>query len=84
MESEIFEHLGNWFHKDVIKRRQYRAESIDRWDQLGQIGFYPEVNLFLTFGAGESHFDVQAIHRKVSILASPPPSAETIEALRRL
>ena len=74
----------NWFHKDMVKRRQYRTESIDRWDQFAQLGFYPEVNLFLTFGAGESFFDAQAIHRRIAMLASPPPSKETIEMLRRL
>ena len=84
MEPKIFEHLGNWFHKDMVKRRQYRTESIDRWDQFAQLGFYPEVNLFLTFGAGESFFDAQAIHRRIAMLASPPPSKETIEILRRL
>ncbi len=84
MEPKIFEHLGNWFHKDMVKRRQYRTESIDRWDQFAQLGFYPEVNLFLTFGAGESFFDAQAIHRRIAMLASPPPSKETIEMLRRL
>ena len=84
MKAKAFEHLGNWFHKDLVKRRQYRAESIDRWDQLRQIGFIPEVNLLLTFGSGESQFDAQAIHRKIAMLASPPPSKETIEMLRRL
>lgn len=84
MEPKIFEHLGNWFHKDLVKRRQYRAESIDRWDQLGQLGFYPEINLMLTFGAGEASFDAQAIHRKIAMLASPPPSEETMQMLRRL
>ena len=84
MAPKMFEHLGNWFHKDMVKRRQYRAESIDRWDKFTKIGFYPEVNIMLTFGAGNSQFDVQAIHRKVSMLASPPPSKETIEMLRRL
>lgn len=84
MEPKAFEHLGNWFHKDMVKRRQYRTESIDRCDQLRQIGFIPEANLLLTFGAGESLFDAQAIHRKIAMLASPPPSKETIEMLRRL
>ena len=84
MEAKIFEHLGNWFHKDLIKRRQYRNESIDRWDSLAQIGFFPEVNLLLTFAEGEDLFDAQAIHRKIAMLASPPPSEETIEMLRRL
>lgn len=84
MEPKAFEHLGNWFHKDMVKRRQYRTESMDRWDQLRQIGFVPEANLLLTFGAGESMFDAQAIHRKIAMLASPPPSKETIEMLRRL
>jgi len=84
MQSKIFEHLGNWFHKDLAKRRQYRTESIDRWDSFAQIGFFPEVNLFLTFAEGENLFDAQAIHRKIAMLASPPPSEETIEMLRRL
>ena len=84
MKPKIFEHLGNWFHNDFVKRRQYRAESIDRWDQFAQIGFYPEINLMLTFGAGEATFDAQAIHRKIAILAAPPPSEETIAMLRRL
>lgn len=84
MESKAFEHLGNWFHKDLVKRRQYRTESIDRWDQFRQLGFVPEVNLLLTFGSGDSSFDAQAIHRKIAMLASPPPSKETIEMLRRL
>lgn len=84
MEPKIFEHLGNWFHKDLVKRRQYRAESVDRWDQFSQIGFYPEINLMLTFGTGGGAFDAQAIHRKIALLASPPPSKETIEMLRRL
>ena len=84
MNPKIFEHLGNWFHKDMVKRRQYRTESIDRWDQFAQLGFYPEVNLLLTFGAGESFFDAQAIHRKIAMLAAPPPSEETMEMLRRM
>ena len=84
MKPKIFEHLGNWFHKDMVKRRQYRTESIDRWDQFAQLGFYPEVNLLLTFGAGESFFDAQAIHRKIAMLAAPPPSEETMEMLRRM
>jgi hypothetical protein len=84
MESKIFEHLGNWFHKDLVKRRQYRKESVERWDSFASIGFFPEVNLFLTFAEGENLFDAQAIHRKIAMLASPPPSEETIEMLRRL
>lgn len=84
MESKIFEHLGNWFHKDLVKRRQYRNESVERWDSFSQIGFFPEVNLFLTFAEGEDLFDAQAIHRKIAMLASPPPSEESIEMLRRL
>ena len=84
MKPKIFEHLGNWFHKDLIKRRNYRTESIERWDSFAQIGFFPEVNLYLTFAEGENLFDAQAIHRKIAILASPPPSEETIELLRRL
>ena len=84
MMPQIFEHLGNWFHKDLIKRRQYRTESIERWDSFAQIGFFPEVNLFLTFAEGEDLFDAQAIHRKIAMLAAPPPSEETIEMLRRL
>lgn len=84
MKSKIFEHLGNWFHKDLVKRRQYRNESIERWDSFAQIGFFPEVNLLLTFAEGEDLFDAQAIHRKIAALASPPPSEETMELLRRL
>ena len=84
MEPKIFEHLGNWFHKDLVKRRQYRNESIERWDSFASIGFFPEVNLLLTFAEGENLFDAQAIHRKIAMLASPPPSEETIEMLRRL
>ena len=84
MVPKIFEHLGNWFHKDLVKRRQYRSESIERWDSFAQIGFFPEVNLFLTFAEGEDLFDAQAIHRKIAMLASPPPSEETIEMLRRM
>ncbi|MBQ6439568.1 MAG: hypothetical protein IJJ06_05420 [Mogibacterium sp.] len=84
MMPKIFEHLGNWFHKDLVKRRQYRNESIERWDSFAHIGFFPEVNLFLTFAEGEDLFDAQAIHRKIAMLASPPPSEETLEMLRRL
>ena len=84
MKPNIFEHLGNWFHKDLNKRKSYRHESIDRWDSFAQIGFFPEVNLFLTFAEGENLFDAQAIHRKVAMLASPPPSEETMDVLRRL
>ena len=84
MEPKIVEHLGNWFHKDLIKRRQYRSESIDRWDEFRWLGFYPEVNLLFTFGMGDSLFDAQAIHRKIAMLASPPPSEETINMLKRL
>ncbi len=84
MEPKIFEHLGNWFHKDLVKRRQYRTESIDRWDQFARIGFYPEINLMLTFGASEGAFDAQAIHRKIAMLSVPPPSEDTINMLRRL
>lgn len=84
MKPKIFEHLGNWFHKDMVKRKKYRNESVDRWDEFMKLGFYPEVNLMLTFGAGESFFDAQAIHRKIAMLASPPPSKEAMEMLRRL
>lgn len=84
MKPKIFEHLGNWFHRDLVKRRQYRTESVDRWDQFAQIGFYPELNLLLTFGAGDSDFDAQAIHRKIAMLSVPPPSEDTINMLRRL
>lgn len=84
MKPNIFEHLGNWFHKDLNKRKSYRHESIERWDAFAQIGFFPEVNLFLTFAEGENLFDAQAIHRKVAMLASPPPSEETMDILRRI
>lgn len=84
MKPKIFEHLGNWFHRDLVKRRQYRTESVDRWDQFAQIGFYPELNLLLTFGARDSGFDAQATHRKIAMLSVPPPSEHTINMLRRL
>lgn len=84
MRPVLFEHLGNWFHSNPSKRSRYRADSVTRWDQYAEIGFSPESNLFLTFGIDETHFDAQAIHRKVAMLASPPPSMETIEMLSRL
>lgn len=83
MTPKIFEHLGNWFHSNLAKRSRYRTDAVTRWDQLAEIGFFPESNLLLTFGADENNFDAQAIHRKIAMLAAPPPSEETMNMLRR-
>ncbi len=83
MTPKIFEHLGNWFHSNPAKRSRYRSDAVTRWDQLAEIGFFPETNLLLTFGSDENNFDAQAIHRKIAMLASPPPSEETMNMLRR-
>ena len=83
MSSVIMEHLGSWFHSNIAKRSRSRSDAIARWDQFAEIGFVPEKNLLLTFGSDENNFDAQAIHRKIAMLATPPPSQETIEMLRR-
>lgn len=67
----------------MAKRSRYRTDAVTRWDQLAEIGFFPESNLLLTFGADENNFDAQAIHRKIAMLAAPPPSEETMNMLRR-
>ena len=79
----ISEHLGNWFHENDHKRNKYRNESIHRIDEYTKIGFYPEDNLMLTFGTNDRVFNVQSIHRKVALMAFPPPDKDTIEMLRR-
>ena len=84
MKPVMFEHLGNWFHEDHYKRERYRTEALHRIDEYHQIGFSPESNLLLTFGTNENTFDVQSIHRKIAMLAAPPPSQETIDLLKRL
>lgn len=82
--QKIWEHLGNWFHESKYKRERYREESIHRIDQFTTIGYYPEQNLFLSFGANDNVFDIQSIHRKIAMFAAPPPSIETIEMLKRV
>ena len=84
MQQKMWEHLGNWFHDNIAKRNKYRADSIQRWDEYASIGFYPEVNLFLSFGSENNIFDIQALHRKITMLSVPPPSEEAINMLRRL
>ena len=84
MTDRMIEHLGNWFHSDEYKRNKYRQDSVHKWDQYAKIGFTPESNLLLTFGADENHFDAQAILHKISMLAFPPPSEDTIDMLRKL
>lgn len=84
MKPVIWEHLGFWFHKDPHKREKYRYENLHRIDEYSKIGFLPESNLMLTFGADENKFDVQSIHRKIAMMALPPPSEETIDMLKRL
>lgn len=84
MTAKIWEHLGNWFHPNDYKRQSYRADSIHRIDEYSTIGFFPEFNLLLSFGTSDNVFDIQALHRKVSMFAVPPPSSETIELLRKL
>ena len=79
----ISEHLGNWFHENDHKRNKYRNESIHRIDEYTKIGFYPEDNLMLTFGTNDRVFNAQSIHRKVALMAFPPPDKDTIEMLRR-
>ena len=81
MQEMIWEHLGNWFHSDPYKSDRYRKDSMHRWDQYGELGFYPEHNLILTFGLPNNRFDVSALARKISMIAMPPPSKETIELL---
>jgi hypothetical protein len=83
MSPVIFEHLGSWFHSNAVKRSRSRNDAVSRWDQFAKIGFTPEKNLLLTFGSDENNFDIQSIHRKIAMLASPPPSEETINMLRR-
>lgn len=79
----ISEHLGNWFHENEYTRNKYRNEAIHRIDEFRKIGFYPEDNLMLTFGSNERVFNAQSIHRKVALMAFPPPDKDTIEMLRR-
>lgn len=83
MSQKMVEHLGNWFHNNAFKREHYRQDSMHRWDMYATIGYYPETNLLLTFGTCNNEFDAQAIHRKIAMLAVPPPSQETIELLKR-
>lgn len=83
MQQKMLEHLGNWYHSNEYKRQHYRQDSIHRWDEYGKIGYFPESNLLLTFGADDNTFDAQAIHRKIAMLSVPPPSEETMELLRR-
>ena len=80
----IWEHLGYWFHSNIQKRERYRADNIHRIDQYSQIGFLPESNLILTFGSSDNRFDVQSIHRKIAMMASPPPSKEILDMLKHI
>lgn len=83
METKIWEHLGNWFHTNEVKRNNYRREAIQKIDAYLQIGFYPESNLLLTYGSKENILDIQALFRKISMLAAPPPDEETLAILKR-
>lgn len=84
LTANMLEHLGNWFHSNLRKRDEYRRDAIRKMDEYAKIGFFPGTNLFLTYGSSENKFDVQAIHRQIAMFASPPPSMETIEMLKRL
>ena len=84
MRTKIWEHLGNWFHENPHKRNQYRNESIYRIDQYSNLNFFPEQDLLLTFGQNENCFDAQAIHRKIAMLALPPPSEDSINLLKSM
>lgn len=84
LTAKMLEHLGNWFHTKIYTQTQYRQDAVHKIDEYAKIGFYPGTNLFLTFGGPDNRFDVQAIWRQISMFASPPPSMETIEMLRRL
>lgn len=84
MTDMMLEHLGNWFHSNAYKRDAYRKDALHKFDEYAKIGFYPEYNLVLTFGTSNNAFDVQALHRKIAMYASPPPSLETIELLKRV
>ena len=83
MKTKIWEHLGNWFHTNDLKRNNYRREAIDRIDAYSKIGYYPESNLLLTFGSMENILDIQALLRKIAMIASPPPDEETLAILKR-
>ena len=83
MSDMMFEHLGGWYHSDPYKRNHYRTEAIHRWDEYAKVGFYPEINLFLTFESENKALDIRAMHRKISMLAVPPPSKGIIDMLRR-
>ena len=84
MTPKMWEHLGNWFHSNEYKRESYRRDSIHRIDEFAKIGFFPEFNLLLSFGTPENVFDIQTLHRKISMFAAPPPSQETMDLLKRL
>ena len=84
MTAKMWEHLGNWFHSNEFKREKYRKDSIYRFDQYSKIGFYPEANLFLSYGTPDNVFDIQTLHRKIAMFAVPPPSEETMSILKRL
>lgn len=84
MTDKMLEHLGNWFHSNEYKRNKYRSDGVHKMDEYTKIGFYPEFNLLLSFGTQDNVFDIQALHRKIAMFASPPPSMETIEMLKRL
>lgn len=84
MTAMMWEHLGNWFHSNEFKRQKYRQDAIHKFDEYAKIGFYPETNLFLSYGTTENVFDIQTLHRKIAMFASPPPSPETIEMLKKM
>lgn len=84
MTAKMWEHLGNWFHSNQYKRDKYRQDAIYKFDKYATIGFYPEANLFLSYGTPDNVFDIQALHRKIAMFAAPPPSMDTIEKLKRM
>lgn len=84
LTAKMWEHLGNWFHSNEFKRAKYRQDAIHKFDEYAKIGFYPEANLFLSYGTTENVFDIQTLHRKIAMFAAPPPSLETIEMLKRM
>lgn len=83
MSTFLMEHLGHWFHENEYKRKRYREDANHRIDSYTKVGYFPESNLLLTFGADDNIFDVQNLHRKIAMLAVPPPSEETMNLLKR-
>ena len=73
----LWEHLGLWFHSE--KKSEYRRNTIQKFDDYAAAGYYPEINVLLSFEPPDSPCDLSVLHQKIDgIFGLPPTEPELI------